>query len=258
MRPILFELFGLPVHAYGFFLGLTFIVGSVLTWRELPRKGSEPRLSFPVTTLAILMGVVGGKLASVIDRWQDFRAAPVEFLVGGSGFAYLGGFVLATGAVALYLRTRRVSFLRFADATAPGLAFGYGVARIGCHLAGDGDYGVATDLPWGMAYPRGLVPVYEPVHPTPIYETLAAFALGALLWKLRKRSPGLADRPDGWLFCLYLVLSATTRFLVEIVRRNPQWAWGLTQAQWISLALIAAGLYGLWRLSRNPKPKMFG
>ena len=62
-----------------------------------------------------------------------------------------------------------------ADVAAPALAIGLAIGRIGCQLAGDGDYGVPTDLPWGMSYPNGVVPTTERVHPTPIYEMLACF-----------------------------------------------------------------------------------
>ena len=117
------------------------------------------------------------------------------------------------------------------------LAIGYGIGRIGCQLAGDGDYGVATDLPWGMAYPNGVVPTLEKVHPAPVYETLLGLAIFAILWRLRLRF----EKP-GQLFSLYLVLAGAARFAVEIIRLNPDVVWGLSAAQLISLVMIAAGI----------------
>ncbi len=61
----------------------------------------------------------------------------------------------------------------------------YGVGRLGCLLAGDGTCGPPTDLPWGMSFPNGLVPTTVPVHPTPLYEALAAFVIAAVLWRVR-------------------------------------------------------------------------
>ena len=100
------------------------------------------------------------------------------------------------------------------DVAAVPLAIGYAIGRIGCQLAGDGDYGIPWDGPWAMAYPNGTVPTTEEVHPTPVYETIAMSIVALLLWRWRHRW-----RP-GTLFGLYLILAGAERFLVEFVRRN--------------------------------------
>ena len=89
-----------------------------------------------------------------------------------------------------------------------------------------------------MAYPEGTKPIDQTVHPTPIYETLAMGLIAYLLWRLRDRFQA------GVLFSIYLVLAGAERFLVEFIRRNDDVLLGLTQAQLISLAMIAAG--GAW------------
>jgi phosphatidylglycerol:prolipoprotein diacylglycerol transferase len=116
------------------------------------------------------------------------------------------------------------------------LAAGYAIGRIGCQLAGDGDYGKAWNGPWAMTYPHGTVPTTTPVHPTPIYETLTMVIVAIVLWRLRHRY-----RP-GTLFALYLVLAGAERFLVEFLRRNPGELLGLTQPQLISIVMIAGGI----------------
>jgi len=123
-----------------------------------------------------------------------------------------------------------------------GLAFG----RIGCQLSGDGDYGVPTDLPWGMSYPDGVVPTTDRVHPTPIYEMVGSFALFGYLWAKRASSSG-----PGELLGLYCVYSGLLRFLVEFVRRNPAWLLGLTTAQWFSFASVAIGVGLVWAARRR-------
>jgi phosphatidylglycerol:prolipoprotein diacylglycerol transferase len=158
-----------------------------------------------------------------------------------------------------------------ADAASPGLMIGYGVARIGCHLAGDGDYGFPTTLPWGTDYshgtfppsaafrgfpeitrqfPSGIVPDTTPCHPTPVYEFLLCALLFAILWRFRKTA-----RPNGMFFMLYLILAGIERFLVEFTRLNPRVAFGLTEAQLIALGLAAAGALGWSRFSKQmPSP----
>ena len=149
------------------------------------------------------------------------------------------------GAVGVVLWAWRRGFLglQLLDVCAVPLALGYAVGRLGCQLSGDGDYGEESDLPWAMPYPDGTVPTTEDVHPTPIYEsvTMGLIALG--LWQLRGRlAPGA-------VFALYLVAVGLERLLVEFIRRNDDLALGLTLAQLVSVALIAAG--AAWLVQRR-------
>jgi phosphatidylglycerol:prolipoprotein diacylglycerol transferase len=131
------------------------------------------------------------------------------------------------------------------DVAAVPLAAGYAIGRIGCQLAGDGDYGIPWDGPWAMAYPNGTVPTTDQVHPTPVYETITMLIVAALLWRWRHRW-----RP-GTLFAIYLVLAGSERFLVEFVRRNEGVLLGLTQPQLLSVVMIGAGSVWLWLLRRG-------
>ena len=123
---------------------------------------------------------------------------------------------------------------------APALAIGYAVGRLGCQLAGDGDYGIPSDLPWAMAYPDGTVPTTVPVHPTPLYEFLAMGLVTWWLWRRRDRV-----RPYS-LFALWALLSGIERFLIEFIRRNDDVVGVFSTAQFVSLLLIAGG--GGWLL----------
>jgi phosphatidylglycerol:prolipoprotein diacylglycerol transferase len=129
---------------------------------------------------------------------------------------------------------------------------GYGIGRIGCLISGDGDYGKPTTLPWGMAFPHGIVPTTQScldwgaaadcrVHPTPIYEFLVAILIFWILWRLGAR--GLKKHaPNGIIFAAYLVLTGIARFLVEIIRINPRSFYGLTNAQAAGVVSVLAGL----------------
>ena len=155
---------------------------------------------------------------------------------GGSGLVWFGGALGGAAGVLLWAYRKGMFNLLLLDLCSPALAMGYAVGRVGCQISGDGDYGTKTDLPWGMAYPDGVVPTNDVVHPTPIYETLAMGLAALALWRARD-----AFRP-GVLFGFYLVLAGTERFLVEFVRRNDTVAGGLTEAQLFSLVMLLAGL----------------
>ena len=122
--------------------------------------------------------------------------------------------------------------MRPALGRAISLAVGQAIGRIGCFLVGD-DYGRATDLPWGVAFPEGLPPVHYPVHPTMLYETLWLVLVSAYLWLRRKHSPSLIGE--------YLVLNGIGRAVIEHWRLNARVALDLSEAQWIGVALVVFG-----------------
>ena len=126
-----------------------------------------------------------------------------------------------------------------ANAMAPAVALGYAIGRIGCQLAGDGDYGKVSGLPWAMGYPHGTVPTPPgvKVQPTPIYETLTMTLVAYILWRLATRY----EKSGWWTFGWFLVLSGVERFIVEFVRRNTVWFWGLTQPQWVAIGSVIVG-----------------
>jgi phosphatidylglycerol---prolipoprotein diacylglyceryl transferase len=117
---------------------------------------------------------------------------------------------------------------------------GYAIGRIGCQLAGDGDYGKVSTLPWAMGYPNGTVPTPPGVRvqPTPIYEIIAMSFVVWVLWRLATRY----DKSGWWTFGWFLVLSGIERILVEFVRRNPISFWHLTQPQWASIVSVVIGV----------------
>jgi phosphatidylglycerol:prolipoprotein diacylglycerol transferase len=132
------------------------------------------------------------------------------------------------------------------DLASPAAAIGYGVGRLGCLVSGDGDYGTPTKLPWGMSFPHGLVPTYQRVHPTPIYELLGAIVITWILWR---RGGPERPKPIGQITGEYLILTGIARFLVEFIRINPRILWGMTNAQLASLGAIVFG-FGLIMLAR--------
>jgi phosphatidylglycerol:prolipoprotein diacylglycerol transferase len=150
----------------------------------------------------------------------------------------------------------KIPWLKAADIAAPALAVGYGIGRLGCHVAGDGDWGTVTTVPWGVAYTNAIIGWVDPstgipyppgvrVHPTPIYEFLESALIFGILWTFRKK-----EYAPGTMFWLYLALSGLARLVVEFWRLNPVFALGLTEAQWFGVLMIFVGLWQLLRAGR--------
>ena len=159
-------------------------------------------LAYEMVFAALIGGIVGAKL------W--FLAENGGPLFSGTGLTFYGGLIGGALAVIAWTSYRGVLDLKLADAVVPSLAAAYAIGRIGCQFAGDGDYGKDWDGPWAMAYPNGTVPIDTPVHPTPIYETLAMGLFAIVLWRLRDRW-----RP-GVLTGVYLIGVGVERFLDRV------------------------------------------
>jgi phosphatidylglycerol:prolipoprotein diacylglycerol transferase len=267
--PELFSIGPIKFYSFGAMLALAFLAANYLMAKEVARK-KLPDVTNTVLALSIILGLVGAKLFDVLEHLDDLARDPLGTLFSSGGLAYYGGLILALIGNYIYLKWRKVPILPFLDAAAPAIMLAYGIGRIGCLLAGDGCYGQPTDLPWAMTYPNGIVstladrnprlvhefkrlfpnqpvPADIAVHPTPIYESLYAFIFFVVLWRMR-----LQARPHGQLFFLFLALQAVSRFLVEFVRLNDMVAFGLTQAQLISIVLLIVALVGWQRVSAQP------
>jgi phosphatidylglycerol:prolipoprotein diacylglycerol transferase len=240
MIPDVLHIGPIPIHLFGIFLALAFFAAGSVAGREFERKGYDPALASSALVWAAVGGIVGARLWILFDAWSEFVRSPLTFLFTGGGFVFYGGLAGGALAVTLFFRRARIPWFAGADASAPAIVLGQAIGRLGCQASGDGDWGTETTLPWGMAYPYAVVGWDKPpgvrVHPTPLYEAAAYFAIFALLWRVRRE-----PLPDGAVFALYLVLTGTTRFLVEFVRTNPRVLGGLTEAQLVSLALVAIG-----------------
>ncbi|MDT0632735.1 prolipoprotein diacylglyceryl transferase [Rubrivirga sp. S365] len=242
--------------------------------RSRVELASPSALVWTMATLAGVFGVIGSKLFHIIDYWDEFVANPARLLFSASGLTFYGGLICAGAAILYYAHKRGIKLGRLMDATAPGLILAYGIGRIGCYLSGDGDWGVCSSLAnkpswipgflWSETFPRayvGMDPVTfnaqvrgevctlanpTGVYPTMLYEFAVCAALAGVLWLLRKH-PFRA----GWLFSLYAVFTGAERFAIEFIRVNPEVAFGLSQSQLISVALMLAGLVGLALLTRR-------
>ena len=124
-----------------------------MKWRERKKqqlKSPEERIVriWPhdrvgeVTVIALIVGLLGAKLFDIFENWDDFLQHPSDYILSGGGLTFYGGLICATIAIIIYAKQSKFSVRHLADAIAPSLMIAYAVGRIGCQVAGDGDWGV--------------------------------------------------------------------------------------------------------------------
>jgi phosphatidylglycerol:prolipoprotein diacylglycerol transferase len=256
--PFQLQLGPFAVTGYGLMMMVAFLMAGWAIQLELRRRGLDEEYAADIVIAAVIGGLIGAKL------WYVVVNREWDALFRRGGFVWYGGFLGGVVAVLANGWRLRVPMRYTMELTAPALAVGYALGRVGCFLVND-DYGIATSLPWGMKFPHGLPPTtvanlsrlhvtFPPgtdpalvvaVHPTQIYETIAMLLVFALLWRLRGHR-----HATGWLFGIYLMLAGVERFLVEFVRAKDDRVFGpLSIAQVTSLVVILAGVLITIKLS---------
>lgn len=221
-----------------------------------------------IVVFAAIFGFAGAKIFHNFENWTEFVADPIGSLLSFSGLTFYGGLICAAIAIGWYARKHKIGLRHLCDAAAPALMLSYAIGRIGCHVSGDGDWGIVNDKPnpfswlpnwiWSYQYPHNVinagVPITGcegnycnqlplPVYPTAFYETLMCLALFALLWFFRKKI-----HVPGRIFALYLVVNGIERFFIEKIRVNTKYdifGFHPTQAELISSAMVIGGIL-LW------------
>ncbi|MDQ7949176.1 MAG: prolipoprotein diacylglyceryl transferase [Pedobacter sp.] len=220
-----------------------------------------------IVVWAAVWGFLGAKVFDNLEHWDTFVQDPIGGLLSFSGLTFYGGLICGGAAVLYIAHKHGIKVLHMLDVGGPGMMLAYSVGRIGCHLAGDGDWGIPNlnpkpfswlpDWLWAYTYPNNVAmadrsnPIancvdkycYElaqPVYPTPIYEVVMAFILFLILWKIRKQF-----KLPGMMFGIYLMLNGIERFFIELIRVNSKYTVAgisFTQAELISSLLFISGL----------------
>ncbi|MGC8750963.1 prolipoprotein diacylglyceryl transferase [Hydrotalea sp.] len=149
----------------GIILGMVF---TFLKWREKEKeKLAKPEKRIirvwpqdrvgDIVIYAAIFGFAGAKIFNSLETWDDFVQDPIGSLISFSGLTFYGGLICATIALYYYSKKHKIPFIALCDAAAPALMLAYALGRIGCQVAGDGDWGILNSA--YISNPEGkLVP----------------------------------------------------------------------------------------------------
>ena len=242
MIPRLLSLGPLPVNSFGLMVALGILSGVFILEASFSRQGINPKFAERYALGGGFTGIIGARLWYMLENWGTVKHDIWGSLTAGAGFTFYGGFITATIVLLTMTWWDKIKLHKLLDSVGPALALGYAIGRVGCQLAGDGDYGIQTSTILGMSYSTGVVatPPGVLVFPTPLFESLMSLCVFAFL--LRAEELNKYSRPY-MRFGLYLSLMSLERFLIEFIRVNPKIVAVLSEAQVLAIGLFATGLF---------------
>jgi len=248
--------FILPIHTYGAFLAVAFIagIGSGIYHGRLLGISSDRILDI---ALWFMLGAMGGaRILYIILYPQQFPTVLSWFAFNKGGLVFFGGFVSTVIVLILYCRYYEFGIRDLGDITAPSLALGHTIGRIGCFFNGC-CYGIPTKSSLGMVFPSLGDNLSR--HPTQLYEAVFLALLVAAtsylfhLRVLKKRF----FRGAVWGF--YVFSYALFRFFIEQIRGDDRGgfftSFHLSISQCVSIlsAIFAvAWILFCWKLDKKP------
>lgn len=259
-RPPSLELGPFTLEVFGVFVMIGVLVGARLAANHAARSGLDRNLLADFAFWALIGGVVGGHLMHLLAYHPEElrQGGIVKLLKVWDGLSSTGGLIGGVLTAVWFFRSKKVAFHRYADSLALGTAMGWGIARIGCFAVHDHP-GRVTDFFLGVQFPANVLgpgTVASVRHDLGLYDALALFGIGALLYALRDR-----PRFQGRLLPLLSLLYGVARFCFDFLRASDlsyvdARYLGLTPAQYVCFAFLAYGLYGVFgpRLDGGPLP----
>ncbi len=255
MLPQLLKFGNFFIPTYGVLVTSAFLLALWLATRLAGKSGLDKEAVLNLGIYCGLAGIVGAKLLMILVDLPYYTRNPRELFSLSTlqaGGVFYGGLILALVTAFFYMRRKGLPLLATMDAFAPAVAAGHAIGRLGCFSAGC-CWGKECHLPWAVTFTNPVsrqlfgTPLGVPLHPTQLYEAGTETVTFVILYRLFRRT----HRP-GSIIGLYLTMYGFARFVIEFFRApegpNP-FGGPLTEAQWISVALMPLGL---WLFSRRP------
>ncbi len=95
-----------------------------------------------IVVISLIFGIIGAKMFDNFENWDEFIKNPVERIFSAGGLTFYGGLIVAAIALCVYAYKKNIRIIHLVDAIAPAMLLAYAVGRIGCQVAGDGDWGI--------------------------------------------------------------------------------------------------------------------
>ena len=231
MAPIAFSIGSIEIYWYGILMALTLVSALYIVRYFAKYHGLEVSVIENLFYLGAFSGLIGSRLGAILPYWRYFLEHPLEIFSRG-GMASHGAIFTIMIVGIFYVRKHRLNYWKIADMAAPVLPVGHIFIRLGNFLSGE-LYGPPTDLPWGVEFPSSL----GPVHPSQLYEVIAALVILPLAWKWAKN-----PKYPGYAFFRVLFTHSVVRFFLDFIRQHSELYGPFVLSQIIALGICLVTL----------------
>lgn len=244
------------IHTYGVILAIAFFMGFLIFKKYLRKENISDKVAYDLFFYIVIGSLAGSKLFLIIIDWKYYLNNPKEilFAIARYGGVYYGGLIASIIVSILYLNHNKLPILRVTDCASPAIALGLSIGRWACLSAGC-CYGSYSELPWAIIYKDIYAsktvgtPIGIPLHPAPIYESVAAlFIFIFLVFYMRRK------KKDGQVFGALLILLGMERFIIEYYRGDDRgflFNGLLSVSQFLAIFIIVAGIILLFKIRKR-------
>lgn len=236
------------IRTFGLMVALGVMIGAVIASRLGERWGIPSDDTISLATRLVIVGVIGSRITWVLTHLDQIDSPIDVIAVWEGGLQFSGGFIAAVlVGMPTFRKWSRPTRWRMLDSFALGLTVGLAFGRVGCYSVGE-HLGGPTSFFLGTRYDGGSTRegppmIGEVIHHTALYEGLHLLVLAALLWWVLRQRP-----VPGSLIGIFCVWYGVGRFGTDLLRIYDDTVLGLTGAQWMSAALVPAGLWILFKV----------
>lgn len=289
MDPVLFSIGGFEVRYYGLMYALALLVGIELGKIHGKKKGVDPSFIENYAMVAMVSGLIGGRLYYVLFNLSYYLSNPLEIpAVWHGGMAIHGGILGGIVGTYLFSKRHKVSMWKLGDIAAAPFILGQALGRIGNFANGE-VHGVPTYtpwrviftlkpqfyswysqyqamsteakmkfqelVPWGLVFPNsspaGSEFSNQPLHPAMLYELGLNFVAFLFLWFYMRKK----NYAEGVTWWVYVILYSLIRTFVSFFRSEDLMFFGFRAPHVISLILIGVSIAMIGILTKREKLK---
>lgn len=248
VERVAFTIFNIDIYWYAICIATGIILAFLYCSWQGERLGIDKEIFVDILLCGIPAGVIGGRLYYVIFKWDYYSKNLADiFALRDGGLGIYGAIILSVVAVLIYLKYKGIKPLKIFDVCSLGLLIGQSVGRWG-NFFNQEAFGGNTTLPWGMTSDKVIrylemikengvaVDPLMPVHPTFLYESLWNFSGLLILSFLLRRK-----KFDGQIFVLYVIWYGFGRMLIEGLRTDSLYLFGVRVSQMVGFLSVVLG-----------------
>lgn len=273
MHPVLFSIGSFEIRFYGLMYAISFFLGVEIAKFMAKERGYDSKIIENYAFVAMLSGLLGGRLYYVFFNWSYYSKYPAEILATWhGGMAIHGGIIGGIIGTFIYGYIKKLNPLTLGDFAAAPLLLGQALGRFGNFMNGEihgvpvftpwkvifslkpsfydwYNYYTSLDIfeklkykalvPWGLVFPNTSPAGEEfpniPVHPAMLYELILNF-IGFLFifFYLRKKE----NKAPGYLWWNYIIIYSIIRIFVSFFRAEDLMLLGFRAPHVVSLLMI--------------------